>query len=72
MCRYTVAWQVKSWRVFLSFYLLLSIKHAFELPDFDTVVASCSCKRSKWKCRDSVTFHKLKLTAWITRFVNIV
>ena len=40
MCRCTVAWQVKSWRVFLSFYLLLSIKYAFELPDFDTVVAS--------------------------------
>ena len=68
MCRCTVAWQVKSWRVFLSFYLLLSIKHAFELPDFGTVVAS----EVKWKCRDSVTFHKLKLTAWITRFVNIV
>ena len=40
MCRCTVAWQVKSWRVFLSFYLLLSINHAFELPYFDTVVAS--------------------------------
>ena len=32
--------EVKSWSVFLSFYLLRSIKHAFELPDFDTVVAS--------------------------------
>ena len=42
MCRCTVAWQVKSWRVFLSFYLLLSIKHAFELPDFDTVYVVAS------------------------------
>ena len=40
MCRCTVAWQVRSWRVFLSLYLLLSRKHAFELPDFGTVVAS--------------------------------
>ena len=31
---------------------------------------SCSCKRVKRKCRDSVTFQKL--TARITRFVNIV
>ena len=31
---------------------------------------SCSCKRAKRKCRDSVTFQKL--TARITRFVNIV
>ena len=30
---------MKSWRVFLSFYLLLSIKHAFELPDFGTVAS---------------------------------
>ena len=27
----------------------------------------CSCKRGKWKRRDSMTFHEL--TAWITRFV---
>ena len=31
---------------------------------------SCSCKRVKWKCCDSVTFQKL--TAGITRFINIV
>ena len=36
----SMASTVKSWRVFLYFYLLLSIKHAFELPDFGTVVAS--------------------------------
>ena len=35
-----------------------------------TRVWFCSCKRGKWKCRDSMTFRKL--TAWITRFVNIV
>ena len=41
----------------------------FELPDFGTVVAS-EVNGSVVTCRDSVTFHKLKLTAWITRFVN--
>ena len=31
------------------------------------IFGSCSCKRVKWECRDSVTFKKL--TAGITRFV---
>ena len=46
----------------------LFFNFAFDLSDFGTVAASEAL--SKWKCRDSVTFHKL--TAWITRFVNIV
>ena len=52
--------------VMVSFPFLFFSNFALEITRF----WYCSCKRSKWKCRDSVTFHKL--TASITRFVNIV
>ena len=60
MCRCTVAWQVRSWSVFFSFFLLLSIKHAFELPESSTVATS---EVNGSVVADCVTFH---------RFVNIV
>ena len=40
MCRCTVAWQVRSWRVPSLFFLPLSIKHTFELRDLATEAGS--------------------------------
>ena len=58
---------VEIFPVFLYFFQLSRYyrKGIFAILPF----GSCSCKRVKRKCRDSVTFQKL--TARITRFVNI-
>ena len=67
----TVAWQVRLWKFFLSFFISSNRVGRYYRKDIFPILlfGSCSCKRVKRKCRDSVIFQKL--TAGITRFVNI-
>jgi len=70
MCWCTVGWQVRSWKVFLSFFYFYQLSRYYRRDIIFPVLLFGSCERGKQKCRDSVTFHKL--TARITRFVNTV
>ena len=57
--------------IFPSFLYFFQLGRYYRKDIFPILLfGSCSCKRVKRKCRDSVTFQKL--TARSTRFANIV